>query len=173
MPIIVTCHQVDKRLSSIEQRYHVHCLVTPSQTLGTRINRAAYISQAEWVLIALDKQPLAAQLWSLLYSQLHTLALDALLLSATTPRFSERLLQRFIGSAVTVPPYVAIRRTWLERLGGFDPELEEPALLDFLQRLYACPTRLKTLSGEALGLPRGSPHKRSANAKSSRLPPSS
>ncbi|HBQ05227.1 MAG TPA: hypothetical protein DD676_00925, partial [Halomonas sp.] len=69
------CNQIDERLSPIEQRYHVHCLITPSQTLSARINRAAYVSQAEWVMIALDKQPLAAQLWYLLYPQLHTLAL--------------------------------------------------------------------------------------------------
>jgi hypothetical protein len=80
VPIIVTCNQIDERLSPIEQRYHVHCLITPSQTLSARINRAAYVSQAEWVMIALDKQPLAAQLWYLLYPQLHTLALDALLI---------------------------------------------------------------------------------------------
>ena len=173
VPIIVTCNQVDERLSSIEQRYHVHCLITPSQTLGARINRAAYVSQAEWVMIALDKQPLAAQLWYLLYPQLHTLALDALLISATTPRLSERLLQRFFGASTAVPPYVAIRRTWFERLGGFDPELEAPALQDFLQRLYACPTRLKTISGEALGLARGSPTRRGTHYPSSRLPPPS
>lgn len=157
VPIIVTCPQADDRLTDLEQRYHAHCLVTPSRTLGARLNQAAYVSQAEWLLIALHKQPMAAQLWYLLYPQLNT-AMDALLINAATPRFSERLLLHFLSSAVTVPPYIAIRREWLERIGGFDPDLDEPALLDFLQRLYACPTRLKTLSGESLGLARGSPN---------------
>ncbi|MFI2817843.1 glycosyltransferase family protein [Vreelandella piezotolerans] len=160
LPIIVTCAHSDERLTDLEKRYHAHGLVTPAHTLGARLNQAAYISQADWLLIALHKEPMAAQLWYLLYPQLDT-ATDALLINAATPRFSERLLLHFLSSGVTVPPYIAIRRAWLERIGGFDPELDEPALLDFLQRLYACPTRLKTLSGESLGLARGSPHSRS------------
>ena len=61
--------------------------MTPAHTLGARLNQAAYLSQADWLLIALHKEPMAAQLWYLLYPQLDT-ATDALLINAATPRFS-------------------------------------------------------------------------------------
>ncbi|WP_249978919.1 hypothetical protein [Vreelandella olivaria] len=146
VPIIVTNTCTDARLALLEQRYHVHGLITPPLTLGARLNQAAYISQSEWLLIALHKTPMAAPLWIELYPQLDTYALDALMIGSDPRRFSERLLQHFLGSTVTIPPYIAIRWSWLERLGGFDPELDESALVDFLQRIYACPTRIRTIS---------------------------
>lgn len=155
VPIIVTHTRADKRLTEMEQRYQVHCVITPSRPLGARLNQAAYLSQAEWLFIALKKKPIASEQWDEIFPQLDTYALDALIIVSAPPRFSARLLQRLIGSAVTVPPYIAIRRAWLERLGGFDPELDEPALMDLLQRLYACPTRLKTISSKTLRLRHG------------------
>ena len=84
LPIIVTCAHSDERLTDLEKRYHAHGLVTPAHTLGARLNQAAYLSQADWLLIALHKEPMAAQLWYLLYPQLDT-ATDALLINAATP----------------------------------------------------------------------------------------
>ncbi|WP_218314164.1 hypothetical protein [Halomonas sp. 18071143] len=157
VPVIVTAAFLDERFATLEHRFHAHCLVTPEKKLGARLNQAAYVSQAEWLLVAMHKQVLPAQLWPLLYPELDTQTLDALIISAITPRLPERLWQQLRGPNAALPPYMAISRTWLERLGGFDPELEVTAMTDLLQRLHACPTRLKTLSGQALGLPRGSP----------------
>ncbi|MFC7368403.1 hypothetical protein [Vreelandella zhaodongensis] len=157
-PVIVTGTTVDPRLSYMEQRYQVHCLITPSLPLGARINQAAYVSQADWLLIAMQQQPLEAKFWGLFYPQLETCTLDAFLIGSEPPRISERLLQCFLGSGVARPPYIAIRRAWLECLGGLDPELDEVAALsDLLQRLYACPTRLQTFNLEALRLSHDSP----------------
>ncbi|MCC5902265.1 MAG: hypothetical protein JJT87_10085 [Halomonas sp.] len=151
LPIIVTNTCADTRLAQIEQRYQARGLVTPAQLLGARINQAANVSQAEWLFIALNKTPVASQLWSALYAQLETpTLLDALIILNAPPRFSTRLLRHLVKASAPVPPYLAIRRTWLERLGGFDPELDESSLGDLLQRLYACPTRLKTISSAAL-----------------------
>ncbi|MDM7483396.1 MAG: hypothetical protein P3W96_015535 [Halomonas sp.] len=155
--VIVTAAFLDERFATLEHRFHAHCLVTPEKKLGARLNQAAYVSQAEWLLVAMHKQVLPSQLWPLLYPELDTQTLDALIISAMTPRLPERLWQQLRGPNAALPPYMAISRTWLERLGGFDPELEVTAMTDLLQRLHACPTRLKTLSGQALGLPRGSP----------------
>lgn len=155
--VIVTAAFLDERFATLEHRFHAHCLVTPEKKLGARLNQAAYVSQAEWLLVAMHKQVLPSQLWPLLYPELDTQTLDALIISAMTPRLPERLWQQLRGPNAALPPYMAISRTWLESLGGFDPELEVTAMTDLLQRLHACPTRLKTLSGQALGLPRGSP----------------
>ncbi len=152
LPIIVTGATVDPRLSHIEQRYQVHCLITPSQPLGARINQAAYVSQADWLLIAMQRQPLETQFWCLFCPQLEACTLDVFFIGSDLPRLSERLRQRFLGAATAVPPYIAIRRAWLERLGGLDPELDTPALTDLLRRLYACPTRLQAFSHETCRL---------------------
>lgn len=151
LPILVTATQAQERLSAIEQRYHAYSLITPAQPLGARLNKAAFASQAEWLIIALQKKPLSAALWGALYSQLDTYTLDALIIGFTRPTLSERILRRLLASALIFPPYIAVRRAWLERLGGFDPELDDNnAIDDFLQRLHACPTRLKTYSGHLL-----------------------
>ncbi|WP_386081670.1 glycosyltransferase family A protein [Vreelandella sp. F11] len=151
LPILVTATQAQERLSAIEQRYHAHSLITPARPLGARLNKAAFASQAEWLIIALQKKPLSADLWGALYPQLNTYTLDALIIGFTRPTLSERILRRLLASALIFPPYIAVRRAWLERLGGFDPELDDNnAIDDFLQRLHACPTRLKTYSGHLL-----------------------
>ncbi|MDQ7734851.1 hypothetical protein QT231_19260 [Halomonas sp. SpR1] len=151
LPILVTATQAQERLSAIEQRYHTHSLITPARPLGARLNKAAFVSQAEWLIIALQKKPLSADLWGALYPQLNTYTLDALIIGLTRPTLSERILRRLLASALIFPPYIAVRRAWLERLGGFDPELDDhSAINDFLQRLHACPTRLKTYSGHLL-----------------------
>ncbi|WP_434983953.1 hypothetical protein [Vreelandella zhaodongensis] len=157
LPVIVTGTTVDPRLSYMEQRYQVHCLITPSLPLGARINQAAYASQADWLLIAMQQQPLEAKFWGLFFPQLGACTLDVFFIGSDLPRLSERLRQRFLGAATAVPPYIAIRRAWLERIGGLDPELDTPALTDLLQRLYAFPTRLQTFNLETARLSHDSP----------------
>lgn len=149
LPILVTSNRNDARLASIERRYKARCLVMhASLPLGARLNKAVLASQAEWLIIALQNQPLPADLWSAVYSQLDNSTLDALIIGIAPPTFPERILQRLLASALLLPPYIAVRRVWFERLGGFDPELESnSAIKDFVQRLHACPTRLKTFSG--------------------------
>ncbi|HDZ48025.1 hypothetical protein LCGC14_0149400 [marine sediment metagenome] len=151
LPILVTGTRPHARLALIEQRYYTHCLVTPAKPLGARLNQAAFTSQAEWLIIALQKQPLPASLWGSLYPQLNAYTLDAIMIGLAKPTFSERILRRLMASALLLPPYIAVRRAWLERLGGFDPELDEfYAIKDFLQRLHACSTRLKSYNGQLL-----------------------
>lgn len=151
LPILVTSIHPHARFNAIEQRYRTHCLITPTLPLGARLNKAAFTSQAEWLIIALQKKPLSAGLWGSLYPQLNTYTLDALFIGLEQPTLLTRILRRYLASAQLLPPYIAIRRTWFERLGGFDPELDdEGALDDFLQRLHACPTRLKTYNGQLL-----------------------
>lgn len=151
LPILVTGTRPHGRLALLEQRYHTQCLVTPTKPLGARLNQAAFTSQAEWLIIALQKQPLPASLWCSLYPQLNAYTLDTIMIGLAKPTFSERILGRLLASALLLPPYIAVRRTWLERLGGFDPELDDfYAIKDFLHRLHACSTRLKSYNGQLL-----------------------
>jgi hypothetical protein len=149
LPILVTGTHTHARLSSIEQRYHTHCLITPALPLGARLNKAAFASQTEWLIIALQKQPMPASLWGSLYPQLNTYNLDAFIVGLARPTLSARILRRLLATALLMPPYVAVRRAWFERLGGFDPELDDHyAIEDFLQRLHDCPTRLQNHNGQ-------------------------
>tara|TARA_R110002012_G_scaffold79146_3_gene201606 strand:+ start:70 stop:693 length:624 start_codon:yes stop_codon:yes gene_type:complete len=148
LPILVTGTHPQPRLNDIEQRYHTYCLITPALPLGTRLNKAAFTSQADWLIIAVQKQPIPAHQWGLLYSQLNTHTLDALIIGLPQPSLSERILRRVLANTLLLPSYIAVRQAWFERLGGFDPDLDnDRAIDDFLQRLHACPTRLKTYNG--------------------------
>ncbi|GEN27834.1 hypothetical protein HVA01_14800 [Halovibrio variabilis] len=151
LPIFVTGAYTQPRLADIEQRYHTHFLITPQLPLGARLNKAAFASQAEWLIIALQKQPPSAALWHSLYPQLTTSTLDALIIGLKQPSLAERILRRLLATTLLLPPYMAVRRVWLERLGGFDPEFDgKTAIDDFIQRLRACPTRLKNYDGQQL-----------------------
>ncbi|KPQ22115.1 MULTISPECIES: hypothetical protein [unclassified Halomonas] len=145
----VTSLNHDNRLSLIEQRFAAHCIVSPATTLGARLNHAAAASQAEWLIFALHATALPATLWRALFPMLDSYAVEAVVLGASEPTLPARLLQRFLATTLQSPPYIAVRRTWLERLGGFDPELDRSAIHDFLQRLHACPTRIHTFTSQA------------------------
>ncbi|MGM0543812.1 MAG: hypothetical protein ACQERP_08060 [Pseudomonadota bacterium] len=138
----------DPRLTLMEQRFSAQCTTLPGTALGERLNHAASASQADWLVFALHATALPVTLWRSLFPMLDSHAIDAVVLGSSEPTLSTRLLQRFMATTLQSPPYMAVRRTWLERLGGFDPELDRSALHDFLQRLHACPTRIDTLSAD-------------------------
>lgn len=138
----------DPRLTLMEQRFAAHCTTLPGTALGARLNHAAATSQAEWLVFALHATALPVTLWVAMFPMLDSYAVDAVVLGPSEPTFPARLLQRFLASALQSPPYIAVRRTWLERLGGFDPDLDRSALHDFMQRLHACPTRIHTLTSD-------------------------
>ncbi|SDN34402.1 hypothetical protein [Vreelandella arcis] len=144
----VTSLEKDNRLALIVQRFDALCIPQPALALGARLNHAAAASQAEWLIFALHATSLPVPLWQALFPLLDSYAVDAVALGSSEPTLPTRLLQRFLSSALHTPPYIAVRRTWLERLGGFDPELDQAALHDFLQRLHACPTRIHTFNPE-------------------------
>lgn len=142
----VTSRHRDPRLIPMEQRFAAHCTTLPGAALGARLNHAAGASQAEWLVFALHARALPVTLWVAMFPMLDSYAVDAIALGSSEPTLPARLLQRFLASALQSPPYIAVRRTWLERLGGFDPDLDRSAVHDFLQRLHACPTRIHTLT---------------------------
>lgn len=140
----VTSRHHDLRLTQMEQRFDAHCTTLPDTALGARLNHAAATSQAEWLVFALHATALPSTLWVAMFPMLDSYAVDAIALGSSEPTLPARLLQRLLATALQSPPYIAVRRTWLERLGGFDPDLDRSALHDFLQRLHACPTRIHT-----------------------------
>lgn len=136
----------DARLTLMEKRFAAKCTTLPDTALGVRLNHAANASQAEWLVLALHATALPVILWRSLFPMLDSYTIDAIVLGSSEPTLPTRLLQRFLVTTLQLPPYIAVRRTWLERLGGFDPDLDRSAIHDFLQRLHACPTRIHTLS---------------------------
>jgi len=145
----------DPRLTLMEQRFAAQCITLPDAALGARLNHAANASQAEWLVFALHATALPVTLWRSLFPMLDSYAIDAVVLGSSEPTLPTRLLQRFLATTLQSPPYIAVRRTWLERLGGFDPDLDRSAIHDFLQRLHACPTRIHTLNPDDTPLSTG------------------
>ncbi|MCL7929973.1 hypothetical protein [Halomonas llamarensis] len=145
-PIVITTLQPDPRSKRLQHHYHAQFLVTPTLLLGARFNLAIAKLKTEWVIIALQATPLAPDAWAGLTAKLDAYVIDAMLVGLPLPALPTQLLHRFLASAQAHPPYIVIHRSWLEKLGGFDPELDGDAISDFLHRLNACPTRWKALS---------------------------
>lgn len=145
-PIVITALQPDPRSMRLQHHYHAQFLVTPTLTLGARFNYAIAKLKTEWVIIALQTKSLAPDTWAGLTPKLEAYFFDAMQVGLTPPALPARLLQRFLASAQAHPPYIVIRRSWLEKLGGFDPELDGDTINDFLHRLNACPTRWHPLN---------------------------
>lgn len=144
--LLVTTSQPDPRLSLLESRYQARCLLTPELTLGERLNHAALSSQADWFVFACQPSCPTAAAWPKIVSRLNTHKLDVLMIGMPRLGLVERLLQRFFNTALLLPPYFAVTRSWLEKIGGFDPELDRDALHDLLQRLQTCPTRIQCIN---------------------------
>ncbi|MYL22911.1 hypothetical protein GLV89_03760 [Halomonas alkaliantarctica] len=145
-PVVITTLQPDLRLMRLQKRYHSQSLVTPTLSLGARLNYAVDRLNAEWVIIALQKSPIPPEAWVALHAKLNVYLIDAVLIGLPTPALPKRLLQRFVAAVQAHPPYLAIRRGWLEQLGGFDPELDDEAIRDIIHRLNVCPTRWDAIS---------------------------
>jgi hypothetical protein len=145
-PIVITALQPDPRSLRFQHYYHAQFLVTPTLTLGARFNCAIAKLKAEWLIIALQAKPLAPDTWTGLTVKLDASVVDAMRIGLPLPALPTRLLQHFLSSAQAHPPYIVIHRRWLEKLGGFDPELDSDAINDFLYRLNACPTRWNALN---------------------------
>ncbi|MDR5897382.1 hypothetical protein QC823_00015 [Halomonas vilamensis] len=145
-PIVITAQQPDPRLARLQYHYQAQCLMMPALTLGARFNGTVAKLKAEWLIIALQKKPLPPGAWAGLTSKLDAHVVDAILIKGSTSALPIRLLQRLLTSTQALPPYLVIHRSWLERLGGFDPELDSDAISDFFHRLNACPTRWNTLN---------------------------
>ncbi|XKH60420.1 hypothetical protein LG290_01140 [Halomonas sediminis] len=143
MQLLVTTSQPDPRLSQLESRYQVRCLLTPELTLGERLNHAALSSQADWFVFACQPSCPTPAAWPKIISRLNAHKLDVLMIGMSRPGLFERLLQRFFNKTLLLPHYFAVTRSWLEKIGGFDPELDHNALHDLLQRLQTCPTRIQ------------------------------
>lgn len=144
--LLVTTSQPDSRLSQLESRYQALCLLTPELTLGGRLNHAALSSQADWFVFACQPSCPSSAAWPKIISRLNTHKLDVLMIGMPHLDLFERLLQRFFNKTLLPPPYFAVTRNWLEKIGGFDPELDHDALHDLLQRLQTCPTRIQSIN---------------------------
>ncbi|WP_346796619.1 hypothetical protein R5M92_14170 [Halomonas sp. Bachu 37] len=142
--LILTAGEKDSRLAALALRHHAQLLSIPHRLLGARLNHAVLYTRAEWLIFPFQGAAVPSA-WQPIFSQLDTHLLDAAMIGIPQPTLTERLLQRFLPPTTPVPPYLAVTRTWLEKIGGFDAELDLAAPSDLLQRLMACPTRIKAL----------------------------
>ncbi len=130
----------DQRLPGLASRFGVTLVPCRRCPLGERLNVAVAASQGELLLFPggvlrgfhpwLDNQlsDVGQQEW------------DAALLQVRRKSVLLRLLNWLYRSSPT--DTFCVTRSWFERIGGFDPELEHEALPELIERLRACQARI-------------------------------
>ncbi|RDB42546.1 hypothetical protein DU490_12380 [Halomonas sp. DQ26W] len=130
----------DRRLPGLACRFGVTLVSCRSHPLGERLNIAVAASQGELLLfpgLALDgfHRWLASQ-----FAGLGRQEWDAVVLRARRESVLLRLLSRLHRTSPT--DTFCVTHRWFERIGGFDPALEQSALPELIERLQACQARV-------------------------------
>ncbi|MBZ9567095.1 glycosyltransferase [Modicisalibacter tunisiensis] len=130
---------VDKSRSRIERLADTHGarqLLLPDLTRGQRLNIAANRSQAD-VLLFLDPAIDPPPGWLTLVDQALTSPQWDVVALVSNGWLATHWLSRLPGGGGRIR-LLAMRHSWFERVGGFDPEREGTAERDLLVRLRAC-----------------------------------
>lgn len=141
--IVLIADRVRSRLVSLAEQYGARVSKQPAAPRGQRYNTIAHSLQAdslvfidataelppEWLAHA--EEALREGHWNAV-----TLAIDRRLV------WLERLYR---GNKRIIA--LAVKRSWFERVGGFDPELDNEAERDLVDRLSACHARVLHQSG--------------------------
>ncbi|KXS37968.1 MAG: hypothetical protein AWU55_1908 [Halomonadaceae bacterium T82-2] len=129
---------VDKSRSRIERLAEAHgarLLLLPDRPRGQRLNIVANRSQAD-VLAFLDPATDPPPGWLALVDQALASQWDVVAL-ISDGWLTTHWLARLPGGGGRIR-LLAMRHSWFERVGGFDPDLEGTAERDLLARLRAC-----------------------------------
>ncbi|MFC3284089.1 hypothetical protein [Litchfieldella rifensis] len=142
--IRVVCDEESVRLARLCRRFGARFEAIAQPSVGARGNEVVHRTPSEALVFPAPRSKLDDH-WLTsadnLLSQQHW---DAILFqprdSALWPRGFERLWRS------TPPPgTLCVHRDWFERIGGFDPALDETAYRDLVTRLRACQARVLEL----------------------------
>ena len=133
------------RMVALAQRYHAIRIQCTAPTLGCRFNAAVAASQGR-VLLFPGRVDRRFSVWlsprlAMVESERQW---DVAVLSARPPRRLVRWLSWLHRASPRDTYWVA--REWFERIGGFDPQLDDDALPDLLERMRACQARVSVES---------------------------
>lgn len=136
--IILIADRVRSRLVTLAEQYAARIVKLPSGPRGQRYNTIANTVQAE-ALIFIDASAEVPPGWFVHIEDALNDHWNAVILT-TQSRFPSWLARFYHPTGRTMA--LAIRRTWFERVGGFDPELDYEAERDLAGRLMACHARV-------------------------------
>lgn len=136
--IILIADRVRSRLVTLAEQHAARIVKLPSGPRGQRYNTIANSVQAE-ALVFIDATAEIPPGWFVhIEDALHD-HWNAVTLTAES-RVPAWLAHFYHPTGRTMA--LAIRRTWFERVGGFDPDLDHTAERDLAGRLLACHARV-------------------------------
>lgn len=131
----------DARLPRIAQRFGARLVSVAPLPLGQRLNEAIAGSNGEVLVFPGIGNVTRAEALARLAAEVAAGKLDA----TPLPTRQEGLLTRLLARLRQLPSGdgLCISRSWFERIGGCDPELDGDALRELLERLHACGARIR------------------------------
>lgn len=130
----------DERLPHIAQRCGARLVPTAPQPLGRRLNEAVASSNVDILVFPGIGNASSAESLARLAAEVAAGRLDA----ATLPNRHSGWLTQLLARLRRLPSGdgLCLSRSWFERIGGCDPELDDRALGELLERLHACGVRI-------------------------------
>lgn len=127
------------RLTKLSQRFGARFDAIAQPSVGSRGNEAVYRCTGETLVFPASRGRLAEEWLASADALLHGPHWDAVLFQAiNTPAPTLTRLWRHAPA----PGTLCVNRDWFERIGGFDPALDETASQDLVDRLRACQARV-------------------------------
>lgn len=141
--VLVADDTDDPRLLRLANRHDARIVPTEGTPLGDRFNTAFTHSHGEALLFPAGWLTIPASWLETALADIEHHRQDAVVLTASSPNTLNRLWQRLRHR--TPADTLCISRIWFERIGGCDPALDLEALSDLIERLRACPARIRTV----------------------------
>ncbi|GGY02909.1 hypothetical protein GCM10007160_33420 [Litchfieldella qijiaojingensis] len=141
--IRVVSEEDSPRLARLSQRFGARFEAIPQASVGARGNEAVQRSPGEALVFPAPRGKLADDWLNSADALLSRQHWDAVLFQpsdTTLPRGLVRLWR-----TTPSPGTLCVQRGWFERIGGFDPALDETACQDLVTRLRACQARVLEL----------------------------
>lgn len=132
--IILVADRIRSRLVTLAEQYRARIVKLPAGPRGQRYNTIANSVQTE-TLIFIDATAEVPPGWLVHVEDALQTHWNAVTLT-TQSRFSTWLARFSYPAGRTMA--LAVKRAWFERVGGFDPDLDNAAERDLVSRLMAC-----------------------------------
>ncbi|MGM0782825.1 MAG: glycosyltransferase family A protein [Pseudomonadota bacterium] len=138
--LLVADDSGDARLPRLTERYGARLLPCEGTPLGDRLNAAVAHSQGDILIFPAADARLTLDWLAQVSERIERQQDDAAVFTARPLGRLARLHRRLRGQLPAET--LCIARTWFERIGGFDPALDQEALPNLLERLRACQARI-------------------------------
>jgi hypothetical protein len=133
----------DTRLPRMAHRYGARLLSVMPAPLGQRINDAIAHSHGPVLIFPGIGNAISAETLSRLAADVAACRVDVALLPSPRCGPLRRLLAWLRLGRLPRGEGLCLSRDWFERIGGCDPELDDGALVELLERLRACGARTR------------------------------